>query len=52
MKWNTWLLNRYVHISKIENEYFAGNIVIYIKKIAEKFSYDMCKLVKWKLNIL
>ena len=36
-----WLLNRSVHSSKMENEYFADNMVIYIeKKIAEKFSYD------------
>jgi len=38
MKWNNemkylwWLLNRYVHISEMENEYFADNIVIYIEK--------------------
>jgi len=25
-------LNRYVHISEMENEYFADNIVIYIEK--------------------
>jgi len=30
-----------VHISKIENEYFTYNMIIYIEqKIAEKFSYD------------
>jgi len=24
----------------MEDEYFADNIIIYIKKIAEKFNYD------------
>jgi len=32
MKYLWWLLNRYVHISEMENEYFADNIVIYIEK--------------------
>jgi len=41
MKCLSWLLNRYVQISKMENKYFADNMVIYIEqKIAEKFSYD------------
>jgi len=30
-----------MHISKMKNEYFVDNMVIYIeKKIAEKFNYD------------
>jgi len=40
MKCLWWLLNRYVHISKRQNEYFVDNMVIYIGKIiAEKCSY-------------
>jgi len=41
MKYLWWLLNRYMHISKMENEYVVNNMVIYIeKKIVEKFNYD------------
>jgi len=30
-----------VQIRKIENEYFADNVIIYIdKRISEKFNYD------------
>jgi len=41
MKWNA-NLNRYVHIKKMGNEYFANNMIIYIgkKKKLKKFSYD------------
>jgi len=38
-KWNgnLWkLLNQFIHLNKMEDEYFADNMIIYIEKISWK----------------